>query len=284
MQCDAATRLGEEEEDGDEQWDVSDALDALDPAPADGLVDEAGVDGRGDGAEDGHPREHGHGPGALVWHVHVVEGAADEDGADAAEDAEEQSQADDGADRLAKGKADEKQVKAEEGAGVNDLATDKLAEGCEDHGCERTSNVKSEEAHLTKFGRSVQVFYHTGDTGAVGGGGKTDEEGHEIEHGGDTSLLPFAPLVWIFLVACREGENNVFFLVVHDHFRQRERHVNALDSLDGAAVCVDRLIRWVDIFPAHDPSYERLAFLVPLDVVLMAAHNRQNIRRGLVCF
>ncbi|KAJ8106035.1 hypothetical protein OPT61_g9810 [Boeremia exigua] len=91
VQGDAAAGLREEEEDGDEEGHVGDALDALDPAPAERLVDEAGVDGRGDGAENSDEAEHGHGAPARVRGVHVVEGAADEDGADAAEEAEEEA-------------------------------------------------------------------------------------------------------------------------------------------------------------------------------------------------
>lgn len=47
-----------------------------DPAPTEGFVDEAGVYGGAYGAEDGDVGEGGHGDGALVGRVHVVEGAA----------------------------------------------------------------------------------------------------------------------------------------------------------------------------------------------------------------
>lgn len=151
VQGDATTRLGEEEEDANQQRDVGDALDTLDPAPADALINEAGVDGRSNGTENGDPREHGHGARALVRDVHVVKGTTDKDGADAAKDTEEQPQADNGADGLAEGEADEEQVEAEEGAGVDDFAADELAEWCENHGCKRASKVKGEETHLAEF-------------------------------------------------------------------------------------------------------------------------------------
>lgn len=151
VQRDATTRFGEEEKDANEQRDVGDALDTLDPAPANALVNEAGVDGRSNGTEDSDPREHGHGARALVRNVHVVKGTTDENGADAAKNTEEQPQADNGTDGLAEGEADEEQVEAEEGAGVDDFAADELAEWCEDHGCERASKVKGEETHLAEF-------------------------------------------------------------------------------------------------------------------------------------
>lgn len=152
VQRDTTARLREEEKDANEQRDVGNTLDTLDPAPANALVDESGINGRSNGAEDGDPREHGHGARALVRDVHVVKGAADENGADAAKDTEEQPQADDGTNGLAEGEADEEQVEAEESAGVDDFATDELAEGCEDHGCERAGEVEGEETHLAELG------------------------------------------------------------------------------------------------------------------------------------
>lgn len=276
VQRDTAAGLGEEEEDGDEQRHVGDALDAFDPAPPDGLVDEAGVNGRGDSAKDGNPREHGHGTRAILRHVHVVKRAANEDGADAAKDTEEQSQADNGADGLSEGEADEEKVEAEEGAGVDDFSTNEFAEGCEDHGCESAGEVEGKETHLAEFGRRVEVFYHAGDTRAVCGGGEADEKGHEVEHGCNTSLLPLAPLVGVLLVARREGEDDIFFLVVYNSFRQGERHVDTLNGLDRATICVNGLIRHIDIFSTHNAPDQWLALLVALDFVLMA-HHREDI-------
>lgn len=151
VQRDAAARLGEKEEDANEQGHVGDTLDTLDPAPANALVNETSVNGRSHRSENSDPREHGHGARALVRHVHVVKGTTDENGADAAKDTEKQPQADDGTNSLAEGEADEKKVEAEEGAGVDDFATDELAEWCEDHGCERAGKVEGEETHLAEF-------------------------------------------------------------------------------------------------------------------------------------
>lgn len=152
VQRDTTARLREEEKDANEQRDVGNTLDTLNPAPANALVNEAGVDGRSNSAEDGDPREHGHGARALVRDVHVVKGATDENGADAAKDTEEQPQADNSTNGLTEGEADEEQVEAEESAGVDDFATDELAERCEDHGCERASEVEGEETHLAELG------------------------------------------------------------------------------------------------------------------------------------
>lgn len=72
----------------DGQRHVGETLDALDPAPAERLVDEASVDGRADGAQDSDVGECRHGDGALVGRVHVAKGAADADGPDTAEESE----------------------------------------------------------------------------------------------------------------------------------------------------------------------------------------------------
>lgn len=76
-------------------------MDPLDPAPADGLVDEAGVDRGADGAEDGDVGEGGHGHGTRVGREHVAEGAADEDRADRTEETEKGAADEDCADVLA---------------------------------------------------------------------------------------------------------------------------------------------------------------------------------------
>lgn len=99
-QEDAAAGFVEEEHDHDEEGDVGQALDTLYPAPADGLVDEAGVDGGADGSQDGDVGEEGHGDGAFLGDEHVVEGAAHEDGADAAKETKQGTADDDGGEFL----------------------------------------------------------------------------------------------------------------------------------------------------------------------------------------
>lgn len=165
VQGDAAAGFGEEEEDGDEEGHVGDSLDAFDPAPADGLVDEAGVDRRGDGAEDGDEGEHGHGAAALVRWVHVVEGSADEDGADAAEETEQETQADDGVDARSEREADEEKREAEVCGCVDDLAADQLAEGSQDHGRDGAGHVEGEQTPLTLNTADVELLTHAVDTG-----------------------------------------------------------------------------------------------------------------------
>jgi hypothetical protein len=96
VQTHATTGLGENDEDGDEQGNVGKTLDAFNPAPAERLVDEASVDGRGDSTEDGDETEHGHRSATLVGLVHIVESSTDENCADAAEETEKKTQADDG--------------------------------------------------------------------------------------------------------------------------------------------------------------------------------------------
>jgi len=175
VQSHAATGLAEENGDEDEQRDVGQALHAFDPAPADGLVDEAGVDGRGDGAEDGDVAEQCHRARPLADVVHVAEGAADEDGADAAEEAQQCAHYEDRGDVLAECEADEAQREAGVGADVDHLAADKLAEGGQEERCYGAGHVEAEKTHFAEFGRCVEIGYHAVDTRAVGGGREADE-------------------------------------------------------------------------------------------------------------
>lgn len=98
-----------------------------DPAPTEGFVDETGVYGGAYGAEDGDVGEGGHGDGALVGRVHVVEGAADEDSADAAEEAEQGAAYDDGNDVLAECEATEHDGEEEVGADRDDAPAGEFA-------------------------------------------------------------------------------------------------------------------------------------------------------------
>lgn len=100
VESNSAAGLREEDEDGDEEGHVGDALDAFDPAPAEALVDEACVDGSGDGTEDGDETEHGHGTASCVGLVHVVKGATYKNCTDASEQPKEEPEPDDGADIL----------------------------------------------------------------------------------------------------------------------------------------------------------------------------------------
>ena len=94
-------------EDSNQERDVGDTLDAFDPAPADGLVDEASVDGRGYGTEDSDETEHGHGTAALLSRVHVVESTTDENSTNTTKETEKETQTDDGVDIRGKREADE---------------------------------------------------------------------------------------------------------------------------------------------------------------------------------
>src|SRR5699024_592829 len=60
VQVHTATGLTEEEDDDEHQRNVGQALDTLDPAPADGLVDETGIDGGSDGSQNSDVGERGH--------------------------------------------------------------------------------------------------------------------------------------------------------------------------------------------------------------------------------
>ncbi|KAF2688569.1 hypothetical protein K458DRAFT_384751 [Lentithecium fluviatile CBS 122367] len=85
MQFGSDPSLREEQEDGDREWGICEPLDPLNLPPAQGLIDEAGIDRSSNWSEDRDEAEHGHGLTALVRLVHVLESAADQDRSDAAE-------------------------------------------------------------------------------------------------------------------------------------------------------------------------------------------------------
>lgn len=280
MQLDAASGLGEEEEDTDQEGHVGQALDPLDPAPPDGLIDETGVDGSRHGTEDGDPREQRHWAGALVREVHVVEGTTDENGANTAKETEQESESENGADVLGEGQTDKEQGEAEECAGVDDLPADKLTERRKYHGREGTGEVESEQTDLANLLRCVQFLDHASDTRAVCSRSKADEESHETKHSCDKALVRWLPVVRVLLVVGSIFEDNVLFVVVVDKLGQRERHVN-VDSLYRPTVWVDLLVGRIDIFSPDNTSDLGVSLLVPNHVVRVFQH-RHNIRSGFL--
>jgi hypothetical protein len=264
VQADTTTGLGKHDKDGDEQGNVGKTLDTFDPSPAEGLVDEAGVDGGGNGTEDGDETEHGHGSATLVGLVHVVKGSTDENSADAAKETEKKTQADDGVDVLCEGETDEKEREAQERRGVDDLASDHLAEGRKDHGCNGAGDVEGEKTELTLNDRGTKLFAHAVDTGAVGGCSETDEEGHEVQHRRDTTLVPWVPVERVLLVASGKGEDNVLLVIVVDHLGESERHVN-VNLLDGTAFGIEFLGFRGHVLATSDSPDLGLALLVVND-------------------
>ncbi|KAI6748147.1 hypothetical protein HG531_008689 [Fusarium graminearum] len=106
VESDATTGLREVEEDDEQQGNVGDTLDTLNPSPSERLVDETCVDGSADSSEDGDPAEHGHGATSVVRLVHVVKSSSDENGTDTAEKTKQESKSDNGVDVLGEGEAD----------------------------------------------------------------------------------------------------------------------------------------------------------------------------------
>lgn len=256
VQCDSAAGLGEEDDDGDEEGDVGDSLHALDPAPADGHVDEAGIDGRGDGAENSDPGESGHGLAAVLGLVQVVESAADEDGADATEKTEEDTQTDHGVDALGEGETNEQKGEAEETADVDDLTTDHLAEGSQEEGRDSAGEVECEETPLSGQLADAEVLCHAADTRAVCGRGETDEERHQAQQGGDQSLVGGTPVERVLFVAMSEEQDQVFLAVLGGAFCQSEREVDALNRLERSELVVAILVFLVflEVFAANDAA------------------------------
>lgn len=109
VKSDTTTGLREVEEDDEQERDVSNALNTLNPSPSDRLVDETCVDRSSDGTKDSDPREHGHGTTSVVRLVHIIESTADKNGTDATEKTEEESKSDDGVDVLSEGESDEEE-------------------------------------------------------------------------------------------------------------------------------------------------------------------------------
>lgn len=280
VELNPTSSLREEEEYADQEWNVGQALNTLDPTPPDGLVDEASVDGCSNCTEDGDPREQCHGPRTFVREVHVIEGTTNKDSSNTTEQTEQEPQSDNSSDILGERQANEEQGEAEKRAGVNNLPTDKLAERCQDHGRDGTGEVESEQAKLTDFLGRVQVLDHAADSRAVCCRGQTNEQSHQAKHGSHHALIPRTPVVGVLLVVGGILENNVLLVVVVDELGQSEWHIN-VNSFYCSTISVDLLVGWVDVFSSNDASNLWVSLLVSDHLVRMFQH-RHNIWRGLL--
>jgi hypothetical protein len=190
----------------------------------------------------------------LTGKVHVVESAAYKDCSDAAEEAEERAEDEDGGNVLSQSKANEAEREAEIGPGVDDAATDEFAEGSQDEGCDGADDIEEEEAELAYEIGDAELVGHFGDSRGVGGCGEADEECHKVEHGGHASLVPWIPIERIGAVTVGKGEYDVLIVVALDNFREGERHID-VDFGEWAMVGVEAgfLVRF-DVAASNDSS------------------------------
>lgn len=189
-----ATGLAEEENHDDSQRNVGQTLDTLDPAPADGLVDEASVDGGSDGTQNGDVGKRGHGDGTILGCVHVTERTTDQDGTNATKETEQGTADDDGGDVLAQRETNEHNSEADIATDVDNLPTGQLTEGRQEERCQSTGEVEGEQTQLTQFLRDTKLRTHARDTGVVCCCCQTNEEGHETEQQTKETLLLAAPV------------------------------------------------------------------------------------------
>lgn len=251
----ATTGFGEEEEDDEAEGNVGETLNTLNPAPAQSLVNEAGVDGGTDGTEDGDEREGCNGDGAVLRAVHVTEGTTDQDGTDTTEQTEQGTADEDGADVLAQGETDKHNGEAEVGAGVDDTTASQLTEGGQEERSQGTGEVEEEETEFRNFFGGAQVGGHVADTGAVGCCGKTDEEGHETEKGADESLVLGVPVERVLLVSRDEVEDDVLVAVLNHALGKCHGKVE-VNGLEGA-ILGRALVDTLEVLPTGHATRRR---------------------------
>lgn len=260
VQGDRATGLTEEDDDGDTERDVGETLDTLNPAPAEGLVDETSVDGGTHGTQDSNVGEGGHGDSTVFRRVHVTEGTTDQDGTDTTEETQQGTADEDGSDVLAQREANEHDSEANVSTDVDDLTTDQLTEGGQEHGSEGTGEVEEEQTQLAQFFRDAKFLTHSRDTGAVGCCCETDEEGHEAEQRTQEGLLLAAPVEGVFGIAMAEIEDDNLSAIVVCCFGEGQGNID-VDLLQRAVfgeglIIVDLL----GVLPTDETS--KLGFLL----------------------
>lgn len=151
-EADAATSLGQANKDDDTQGNVGQALDALEPAPAQSLVNETGVNGGTDSAQDSNEREAGHGNGTVLGGVHITEGSADKNSTDTTKQTEKGTADKNSSDIFTQGKTDEHETKTDIGTDIDDSTTSQFTEWSEEEGCQSTSEVEGKKTNLANFG------------------------------------------------------------------------------------------------------------------------------------
>lgn len=260
-QSDTATGLTEEEDDDDGERDVGQTLNTFNPAPADGLVDESSVDGGSDSTQDSDVGERGHGDGTAVGLVHVTEGTTDQDGTDTSEETQQGTADDDSGNVLAQRETDEHESEADVSTNVDNLTTNQLTEGGQEHRSDGAGEVEGEQSQLAQLFRDTEFLTHSRDTGTVCCCCKTDEEGHETEQQTQESLLLAAPVERVFEIAGSEVEDNDLVVIVVGCFGEGQGHVN-VDLLQSTVFGEGRLVivNLLGIFPSDDTS--NLSFLL----------------------
>ena len=222
----AAPRLPEEDNDQDPQRDVGQALDALHPAPAEGLVDEARVDGSPHRAQNRNVRERRHGHRSLLGPVHIAKRAPDENRPDAAKQTQQGPAHHDRRDVLAQRQPDEHQREAHVSADVDDLAARQFAERRQEQRRQRTGEVEREQTQLAQLFRHAEFRTHARDPRAVRRGGQPDEQGHHAQHPAQESLLLAAPVERVLGVAGPEVQHGHLAAVVVGRVRQCQGHID----------------------------------------------------------
>lgn len=235
VQVHTATGLTEEDDDDDRQRDIGQTLDTLDPAPADGLVDETGIDGGSNGSQDSDVGKRGHGDGPMLRRVHITESTTDENGADTTEKTEQGTADDDGGNVLAQRETDEHESEAEVSTDVDDLSARQFTEGGQEHGSAGTGEVEGEQTQLSKFLRDTKFRTHTRDTRAVRRCGKTNEEGHETQQQTEETLLLATPVEGVVQVSGAEIQDDDLVVVVNGGLGEGQREID-VDLLQRASI------------------------------------------------
>lgn len=150
-ESDTTASLPKENNNHDTQGNIGKALNSLNPAPTKGLVDEAGVNGGGDGSENRDERERRHRNSTVSGCIHVSEGTTDQDGSDTAKKTEKTTADQDRGDIFAEREADEHQGETDVRSDIDNTTTCQLTEWRQEQRCEGTSEVETEKTQLTDF-------------------------------------------------------------------------------------------------------------------------------------
>ncbi|KAK3201687.1 hypothetical protein GRF29_164g286846 [Pseudopithomyces chartarum] len=264
VQLYASTRLGEKQENGDEQRDVGEPLDALNPPPSNRLVDKPRVNGRRDGTKDGHKREHRHRSPPLMRLVHIVEGTSHQDRAHAAEQPKKQSQPDNRPDILRQREPDEDQRETQKRPRIHYLPSRQLAQRRQHHRRNRTRHIKREQSQLSHDLRDPELLAHAANAGTIRRGSQSNEQRHQIQHRAYPPLVPRIPIKRILSIPRRERQHDVLLPPVFHYLSEGDRHIH-LHPLQRPTICIYALALLTRVLPSHDPAYYRLPFFVDGD-------------------
>ena len=121
---------------------------------------------------------------------------------------------------------------------------------------------------MTDEGCRVELLGHAVDTRAVGSCCQTDEEGHQVEKGGDQHLVRRAPVERVLLVAMSEEQDDVLLAILGDLLGQGEGNVDIVQLHQRSQFVVGSLVFHVflQVFAADDAT----VLLCLLDLLITA--------------